>query len=150
VPAEDTEKDQDGEPTLAARLAAASMKDKHTGKLTDTIEIAVGMKAMVLVNIAVETDVANGTRGTVKDILLDPRDDHCDVEDGAVQLKYPPAMILFRPDKRSNFRFEGVAEGLIPISPSKALFTAKGKNGKKYKMTRHQYALTPRIRIHRL
>lgn len=75
VPAEDTEREQDTEPSLAARLATAGLKEKSTGKLHDVIEVAVGMKAMVLVNIAVEAEVANGTRGTVEQILLDPREE---------------------------------------------------------------------------
>ncbi|KAJ3925226.1 MAG: hypothetical protein NXY57DRAFT_855405, partial [Lentinula lateritia] len=38
------------------------------------VEIAVGMKAMILANIATEADLANGTRGTVMDIILDDRE----------------------------------------------------------------------------
>jgi hypothetical protein len=36
------------------------------------MEVAIGMKAMVIINIATEADLANGTRGMVTDIVLDP------------------------------------------------------------------------------
>ncbi|KAF8873818.1 hypothetical protein BD779DRAFT_1390921, partial [Infundibulicybe gibba] len=45
-----------------------------TGKLNERVELAVGMRAMVILNIATEADLANGTRGTVVRIFLDPRE----------------------------------------------------------------------------
>ncbi|KAF9530310.1 hypothetical protein CPB83DRAFT_851365 [Crepidotus variabilis] len=50
------------------------MDSKRTGKLTDRVEIAIGMKIMVVLNVATEANIANGTRGTITDIILDPRD----------------------------------------------------------------------------
>lgn len=50
------------------------MDSKRTGKLTDRVEIAIGMKIMVVLNVATEADIANGTQGTITDIILDPRD----------------------------------------------------------------------------
>ena len=38
------------------------------------VELAVGMKAMVILNIASEADLTNGTRGTVQGFVLDPRE----------------------------------------------------------------------------
>ncbi|KAF5321196.1 hypothetical protein D9619_001956 [Psilocybe cf. subviscida] len=144
VPAEDEEKGVLDGPCMAARLATASLDEKKTGKLRHRLEIAIGMKAMVLVNLAVEADIANGTRGTVEDIILDNREEEQEVdEEGCVKLKYPPALILFRPDKPTNLLFEGITPGLIPITPSKGTFTAVGLNGKKYRITRRQYAITP-------
>ena len=42
---------------MKAKLAIASLKDKATGKLPVTVQMAIGMKAMVLLNIATEADV---------------------------------------------------------------------------------------------
>ena len=57
------------------------------------------LKAMIVVNLSTEGDVANGTRGTITAIILDPREQRSEPdEEGAIRLMYPPAMILFEPD----------------------------------------------------
>lgn len=143
-PAEDFERDTSEELPMDAKLAIAKLKDKHTGNLQDSIHLAVGMKAMVRVNYAIEADVANGTRGRIESIVLDQRDtNHCTDENGNVILKYPPALIMFRPDKPTKVVFPGVAPGLIPISPSTTTFTATTDNGNRYKVIRRQLAITP-------
>jgi len=40
-------------------------------KLADQIEIAIGMKVMIIFNLSTEGDVTNGTRGMITDIVLD-------------------------------------------------------------------------------
>lgn len=63
-------------------------------------------------NLAVEADIANGTRGTIEQILLDARENNPEPsDDGTVRLRYPPAMILFRPDKPTDLMFEGIEAG---------------------------------------
>ncbi|KAF9561234.1 hypothetical protein CPC08DRAFT_606892, partial [Agrocybe pediades] len=100
VPAEDVDKDrEDGVLSMEGRLALAKMKDKEKGKLSDTIDMAIGIKVMVLVNMATEADIANGTRGEITDILLDQREPNPIIEeDGSIKLRYLPQMILFKPD----------------------------------------------------
>lgn len=143
VCAEDFHRDSPGELALDARLAVAKMKDKETGNLQDRVQLAVGMKAMVKINYAIEADIANGTRGTIESIVLDPREkEEIADENGDVMLKYPPALVLFKPDVPSKVTFEGIPAGLVPITPSAANFTAKlGQN--RYRITRRQLALTP-------
>lgn len=146
VNAEDIDKDTKQEPCMEARLAIAELEAKQTGKLKDEIQLAIGMKAMVLLNLATEADIANGTRGEIKEIILDDREDqHRKPVEGHVNLQYPPAMILFKPDRGTNIKFEGISPGLIPITPSEASFAAqrKGKGNKTYKIKRRQYAITP-------
>ena len=46
---------------MEAKLVIVEQKDKDTGKLPATIHMAIGMKAMVLLNVATEADIANGT-----------------------------------------------------------------------------------------
>ncbi len=48
------------------------MNEKKMGRIPDMLEIALGMKAMVTINITTESDLANGTRGTIEDLILDP------------------------------------------------------------------------------
>jgi hypothetical protein len=55
-------------------VKVAGMSAKHTGKLPGQFksELAVGMKAMVTMNIATEADLANRARGKIVDIVLNP------------------------------------------------------------------------------
>jgi hypothetical protein len=130
--AEDVQVDT-GEPiTIPQKIVALGMTIKQTAKVAEKVEVAIGMKAMVIINIATEADLANGTRGTVTDIVLDPREtlDEPD-EDGAMLLKYPPALLLFKPDVKAKEHFPGLPEGIIPISPFEATFSVIVANGKK-------------------
>lgn len=62
---------------------------------------------------------------------------------GYHQVKVPPAMLLFRPDKSTKIRFPGIKEGLIPITPSESTFKVKDPYiQKEYRIRRRQYALT--------
>lgn len=125
-------------------LRIARMDSKRTSNLEHRVEIAVGMKAMILANIATEADLANGTRGTVTDIILDHREplEH-EERDGAVLLRYPPAIVYFKPDGETRVRLEGFPEGLLPIVPQEGKFVA-GVNEKKTRtILRRQLALTP-------
>ena len=49
----------------------AGMKPKETEKLEQEVRIAVGMEAMVVINIATEADLANGTHDKVVELVLD-------------------------------------------------------------------------------
>ena len=39
------------------------------------VHMAVGIKAMVLLNVATEADIANRTRGEIQDIILTEREE---------------------------------------------------------------------------
>ena len=60
---------------LEARLAVAKSNQKDTGKLAEIVEIAIRMKAMVVLNLATKADIANGTRGIIHDIIMDEREE---------------------------------------------------------------------------
>ena len=63
------------EPTLEEMTIIAGVDpEEELRKLHTRIEIAIGMKAMVTVNIATEAELANGTCGIITDIILDPRE----------------------------------------------------------------------------
>ena len=130
----------------------ASMKKQDTQKLSDWIEIAIGMKAMILFNLSTEAEIANRTQATMQDIVLDPREEICHVEEDdvcTIWLKYSPALILFEPeggcqvssafrDKRDHWLFL-VPEGQIPITPSSVTFTVILKNSTKISINHTQY-----------
>lgn len=101
------------------------------------------MKAMVKVNYVIEADIANSTRGRIKDIVLDPQEPVIKQDkNGDVLLMYPPALVLFRPDRLTGVTFKGIERGLIPITPSSTSFMAKSSSNR-YKIMRRQFALTP-------
>ena len=58
------------------------------------------------------------------------------------RLQYPPPVIYFKPDMHTNTVFEGVPEGIIPISPSTMRFTVE-VNSEKVKMERRQLGIVP-------
>ena len=129
-----------------SEISNSRVGSKTNRKLNDEILLAIGMKVMVLLNLATEADIANGTRGKIKEIILDDREDeHNKAVEEHLKLQYPPALILFKPDKGTSIKFEGIEEGLILITPSAAWFTAKrkGEESKTYKIRRRQYAITP-------
>ena len=61
VSVECTSRDGSNHLCMEAKLATAEQKDKDTGKLPATIHMVIGIKAMVLLNVATEADIANGT-----------------------------------------------------------------------------------------
>jgi hypothetical protein len=143
ISAEDTLVESGETPDLKTRLAVASLKDDATKNLKRRVELSVGMKAMVVLNIATEADLANGTRGTVRGIALDPREPRVvPDDDGCIRLRYPPPVVYFEPDMQTDIVFEGVPKGIIPILPSKVGFSVEGEEGK-IKLDRRQIAIVP-------
>jgi hypothetical protein len=143
VQAEDISIETGAEPDSQTSLAIAGVKDDVTKNLRRRVEISVGMKAMVVLNIATEAEVANGTRGTVEGIVLDPREADVRVEgDDSVHLRYPPPMIYFRPEGGTAISFEGIPEGIIPITPSTIKFNVETGGGRT-RIERRQVAIVP-------
>ncbi|KAJ7106320.1 hypothetical protein C8R44DRAFT_987416 [Mycena epipterygia] len=74
--------------------------------LPNVIEIAVGMKVMVTSNIETDLDLANGARGEIVDIILDP--DEPPIEDSlsvSMRLREWPV----QQSSRSSMRGSGIA-----------------------------------------
>lgn len=70
--AEDTVGKEHNPLTIQERVIVAGVQEKKTARLPNCTSIAIGMKAMVTWNISTDADLANGTRGEIVDILLDP------------------------------------------------------------------------------
>ncbi|KAF7345952.1 ATP-dependent DNA helicase [Mycena venus] len=122
--AQDT-KDDNGNLTLDETICITGMKTNEMVKLTERVKIAVGMWAMILLNIATESDLANSTRGTVMDIKLDP----WEPDD-------------FMPDDCKVPSFEGLPEGILPIVPSTGRVYIKDRYSHLQVIIWHQLALT--------
>jgi len=137
--AEDTKGRDRDELTLTERVETARLSTDKTGRLPGQTEIAIGMKALVTLNLATEADLANGTRGTITQIVLDPREEGGAV-DGVKVLKYPPAMIMFQPIHHTSEKILYIEEGQIPIFPSEVTFTLHSSN-RDTTITRRQTAI---------
>jgi hypothetical protein len=55
-------------------LTIAHMKLEKTAHLPNKVELVVGMRTMVLSNLAPSVDLANRSRGIITDIILDPQE----------------------------------------------------------------------------
>ena len=130
--------------TLKERLTVAQMDVADTERLQNRVGIAIGMEAMVTQNIATDASLANGSRGRIIDIVLDPREEWStsDVdEEGVMKLTYPPAMVLFKPYRKPVIDpLPGLSPSQIPVFPFEANFYIGGKKG--IKVTRRQLPLT--------
>jgi len=106
---------QDQQPlNMQQWVTVAGMSKKHTGKLPGQLELAVGMKAMVTMNITTER--------------------------GVTRLWYLPAMILFKPYHYTFRRLEDLPDGVIPIFPSEIKFNIPHQ-GQTIRITRHLTAI---------
>jgi hypothetical protein len=110
-------------------------------KSENKVEMAVGMKAMVLLNLTPNANLVNGTRGTIIDIILDPRETTTDDGSDTVFLEHPPAVILFKPYNTSNLTLPELPLGVLPLFPSCKKFMLAGKA--KTVVQREQYPITP-------
>ncbi|KAG5220343.1 ATP-dependent DNA helicase [Salix suchowensis] len=124
-------------------LAAMKMSQMGTARLAAEVEVAVGMRGMVLLNIATESDLANGSCGTVSQITLDSREPVADQLTLELKLLYPPACVIFKLDHATFPPFEELASGEIPIFPTEGSFRITTGSGKKKTVKRRQLAMTP-------
>ncbi|KAI6097170.1 hypothetical protein F5141DRAFT_1220170 [Pisolithus sp. B1] len=83
-------------------LVATKWKGRQSGNpnmragLSKEIKLAIGMEVMVTFNISMDIDIANGARGEVVEIVMDPREDRYTENDLAIKLHYPPSYVLVR------------------------------------------------------
>jgi hypothetical protein len=127
--------------TREQRLAIAHLKVDKTNRLPNKVELAVGMKVMVLENIATDAGLANGSRGEIIDIVLDPKEPVPVISSESVYLQHPPVAVLFAPYFNRGTQLQGLPKGVVPIFPSQKSFRLGGKSG--CTIARKQFALTP-------
>ena len=107
--------------TMREQLVVAQQKKKKhddtKNNLPDEIILAKGMKVMVTVNIHTDLDIANGTRGRIVDIILDPGEDAIPEGVKEVRLKKPPCYVLVELDNTRLEALPGLDKGVVPIVP---------------------------------
>ena len=72
--------------------------------MPETINIAIGMKAMVTQNIETDLDITNGARGTIIEIILNPDEPIISGGTGLTELQHLPVYILVKMDHISKPR----------------------------------------------
>ena len=145
VDAEDTAGREHRSLTNIEKLTVAQMDVNETQRLATRLEVAIGMRAMLTHNCATDIGFANGCRGTVVDVVLDAREPSIEMSvesGGIIRLEFPPAMIVFKPDRDFKFEtFHGLHPNEIPIFPKEDSFSI-GKKKHKIRITRRQLPLT--------
>jgi len=80
--------------------------------------IAFGMKVMVTQNVETDLDIANGARGTIVDIWLDPNEPLLALQQPLIKLKYLPVCILVKLEWMHASRLKDLEESVIPVEPT--------------------------------
>ena len=143
LPAEDVVKRRGMEPLPLTHEETTVMLSKNpkTRKLSDHVELAVGMLYMVAMNVKTEHDSANGTRGTIHNIILDSDEPDFDPQSSIMILSVyrNPRVILFKPDETRAANLPGLPEGVFPIEPATTRYTIEmgGKSVVCVGMERH-------------
>lgn len=76
---------------------------------------------MVMIDIEAKLDVANGARGIVKRIILDPWED-ANMAQREVPLRYPPACVLVRLNQTTVPKLLNLDQGIVLIIPFEQKF----------------------------
>ena len=124
--------------TAPQKLAIAHFNLDDTNCLPGRVEVAIGMEVMILSNIASRAGLANGSQGTISNIILDPRELFNMFPHSSCRLLYPLSAILFSPLITLTIQIPGLPPATLPIFP----LTKKFKLGTN-SITRTQYSLTP-------
>ncbi|THH18968.1 hypothetical protein EW146_g2114 [Bondarzewia mesenterica] len=140
--------------TLVERFALAKHTSSKNGnatnserrtKLSDTIELAIGMKVMVTSNLATDLDVTNGARGEITEIILHPGE-LLTGNDDVVHLREVPLYILIKMQRTRASKLDHLDDNIIPIEPSSQSYRVnfKERNGKPITkaICRRQFSIT--------
>jgi len=120
-----------------------SRNQQQRGGLPNEIELAIGMEVMVTFNVSTDLDMANGARGHILDIVLDPREDGSITASECTELQYPPLYVLVQMKRTKASPLNGLQPGVLPITPLSRTFTISASNGSKSTVTRQQLPITP-------
>lgn len=143
TPAEDTT--TTGNLSMGQRLVVAKMPVDETADLPSKCDLALGMKVMVTENISTAANLANGSRGSISNIVLDPRERNIlpsENERQIINLLYPPLFIVIKPEGPISIpTLTHLDEKEIPLAPITRNFYI-GSNPRT-RVTRRQLPITP-------
>ncbi|KAG8731578.1 hypothetical protein FRC11_003516 [Ceratobasidium sp. 423] len=119
--------------------------------LPDKVYLAIGLKVIVTLNVQMDLDVANGARGTIVGIALDPNEPPFEANAPVVELSRLPSYILVRMDRARTATLKDLDPGVLPILPVLRTYTIPlsivGPNSEvtkgKRTVSRLQFPVTP-------
>jgi ATP-dependent exoDNAse (exonuclease V) alpha subunit len=122
-------------------------KDKNRSildgtKLPDIICFAIGAKVMVTSNINTDINVANGTRGKIVEVTLDPREAETVRWGPRITLRYPPCCILLKLERGNSSQVGNLPEGVVPIFPQERTYQLRFPGGKVKSVKQKQLPIT--------
>jgi hypothetical protein len=144
--------------TRLERYVRAKTQSKQSGQrgrnekngLPDDVLLAIGMSVMVTLNVDTDLDVANGSRGTIVDIVLDPDKPEFDKTSATVTLQRLPLYIRVKFPCTRAVALPGHVAGVLPITPASKYYqvvaaTQRGQDIVKVQRTvrRLQFPITP-------
>ena len=114
--------------------------------LSQTLQMAIGMKVMVTQNVVTDLDITNGARGTIVNIWLHPDEPPiCDLKP-TIELKYLPPCVLVKLDHTRTSQLTGLEERVIPVEPATQPYriSCQGSEGNTITRTvrRRQFPMT--------
>jgi hypothetical protein len=89
---------------------------KRQGGLQKVIELALGCKVIITMNLDTDMDIANGVRGQIMEMWADPQEESGTMH-SVQEMKYPPTCILVKLERFHGHEIEDLGEGTIPIFP---------------------------------
>ncbi|KAF8835622.1 hypothetical protein BDN67DRAFT_984501 [Paxillus ammoniavirescens] len=117
-----------GPLTIQERVTIAKMPVNDTAGLLMQCKITIGMEVMVTENVSPTTNLANGSRATVTNITLDPREPSLQtVNDGNIHLLYPPLFILVKLKMSDLPALPHLERQEVPLCPVVHDFCVGGK-----------------------
>lgn len=145
--------------SLAEQYVAVASNSGDGGKksrnkknrLPESVPLAVGMNVMVTLNVETDLDLANGARGTIVAIYLDPEEQQFDATAPVVTLQRLPLCILVKMSRTRAITLPGLEPGILPITPASKSFqittTVRQRDGTLVKVRknvrRRQFPITP-------
>ncbi|KIK74992.1 hypothetical protein PAXRUDRAFT_835834 [Paxillus rubicundulus Ve08.2h10] len=119
------------------------MSLEDTGNLSMVCDIFVGMLVMVTENLTTAANLANGSRGSITNIILDPREPSpksSEAQAGLIHLQYPPLFVILQLNFMELPTLQGLQEREVPLAPIKHDFYI-GSNPR-IRISRRQLPLT--------
>ncbi|KIK91190.1 hypothetical protein PAXRUDRAFT_150064 [Paxillus rubicundulus Ve08.2h10] len=98
---------------------------------------------MVTENLTTSANLANGSRGTITDIILDPQElalKSSDAQSGLVYLQYPPLFVILKLDFMELRALSNLQDHEVPLVPLKRNFYVGSKP--RTRISRRQLPLT--------
>ena len=106
-------------------------KKKNNGsKLPDMIEIVLGVKVMVTINVDTDKSIANGSCGEIIEIMLNMDEPALPDRAARIKLHHLPACVLIKLDHPGKKQVGDLESGVVPIFPEECTYRITMRDSK--------------------